>query len=286
VWRGLDADLCRILAVAVFGDPNKVTYVPQNFTQVITALQSGETDVVTRTITWTVSREGALGLEFPALHYYSGQAFMVAKRLGVKSPRDLNGATICVQSGTTTEANLNDYFRSNGLQFTQVPFEDQALMYASYEAGRCDAITTEPPTLAARRSVFKVPDDHVILADIISKEPFGPAVRRGDDEWRKIVRFSVYAVIAAEELGITSKNVGERVAKATNPEERRFLGLEGDIGTRMGLKNSWTVDVISQVGNYSEIWERSIGPQTPLRLERGLNKLWNQGGLLLAPPWR
>ena len=286
VWRGIDADLCRAIAATLFGDANKVTYVPQNFTQVITTLQSGEVDVVTRTITWTVSREAALGLDFPAFHYYSGQTFMVPKRLNVTTPSQLNGATVCVTSGTTTEANLSDYFRTRNLTYTPVLFEDQTLLYKAYEAGRCDAVTTEPPTLAARRSTFKNPDDHIIMKELISKEPFGPAIRQGDDEWRKLVRMAVYALIEAEELGITSHNVKERIQSTKNPEERRFLGLEGDLGKGMGVPNDWAAKLIEQVGNYGEVWDHNVGPETPLKLERGVNQLWTKGGLLIAPAFR
>ncbi len=283
VWRGIDVDACRAVAAAVFGDASKVRYTPLTAQQRFTALQSGEVDVLSRNTTWTLSRDTSLGLNFVGVNYYDGQGFMVPKKLNVKSAKQLNGATICVQPGTTTELNLADYFRANRMSFKPVVIEKLEEVLNAYFAGRCDAFTTDHSGLVAlRASRATKPEDHVILPEVISKEPLGPAVRHGDDRWFDVVKWSLFAMLEAEELGLSSKNIdGE--AKSTNPSIQRFVGASGEMGKMLGVDNRWAFQIVKQVGNYAESFDANLGP---LGFERGLNRLWNQGGLMYAPPIR
>jgi general L-amino acid transport system substrate-binding protein len=283
VWRGIDVDVCRAVAAAVFGDANKVRYTPLTAQQRFTALQSGEVDILSRNTTWTVTRDTSLGLNFVGVNYYDGQGFMVPKKLNVKSAKQLNGATVCVQPGTTTELNLADYFRAHRMSFKPVVIEKLEEVLNAYFAGRCDVFTTDHSGLVAlRASRAQNPADHVILPEVISKEPLGPAVRHGDDRWFDIVKWSMFAMMEAEELGLHSKNI-EREAKSANPSIQRFVGATGDIGRMLGIDNRWAYNIVRQVGNYAESFDAHL---KPLGFERGLNRLWNQGGLLYAPPIR
>ncbi|MBB4326885.1 general L-amino acid transport system substrate-binding protein [Rhizobium leguminosarum] len=286
-WAGFDVDFCKAVASAVFGDPTKVKYTPTNAKERFTALQSGEIDVLSRNTTWTINRDTALGFNFRPVTYYDGQGFMVRKSLNVKSALELSGAAVCVQSGTTTELNLADYFKTNNLQYNPVVFENLPEVNAAYDAGRCDVYTTGQSGLYSLRLTLKNPDEHVILPEIISKEPLGPAVRQGDDQWFDIVSWTAYALINAEEFGITQANVDE-MKNSPNPDIKRFLGSETDtkIGTDLGLTNDWAANVIKGVGNYGEIFERNIGQGSPLKIARGLNALWSKGGIQYAPPVR
>jgi general L-amino acid transport system substrate-binding protein len=283
VWRGLDVDLCRAVAAAVFGDAAKVRFTPLTSQQRFTALQSGEVDLLARNTTWTIVRDTSLGLNFVGVNYYDGQGFMVHKKLNVKSAKELNGATVCVQPGTTNELNLADYFRANRMTFKPVVIETLAEVLSAYFAGRCDVFTTDHSGLVAvGASRAPNPADHVILPEIISKEPLGPAVRHGDDRWFDIVKWSLFAMLEAEEIGLTSKNI-EKEAKSPNPSIQRFVGASGDIGKMLGLDNRWAFNIVRQVGNYAESFDANL---KPLGFERGLNRLWNQGGLMYAPPIR
>ena len=285
-WTGLDVDLCKAVAAAVFGDATKVKYTPLNAKERFTALQSGEIDVLSRNTTWTSSRDSALGLNFAGVNYYDGQGFMAKKELGVASAKELDGASVCVQAGTTTELNLADYFRANGLQYTPVVFENNDEVNKAYEAGRCDVLTTDQSGLYATRVKLANPDDHVILPEVISKEPLGPAVRQGDDEWFDIVKWTLYAMIQAEEFGINSANVQQVKAETQNPDIQRFLGVIEEKGKELGLPNDFAVQIVTQVGNYGDSFDRNVGPNTPLKIERGLNALWKDGGLMYNPPFR
>src|SRR5262245_6607132 len=285
-WRGIDADFCRAVAVAVLGDASKVKYVPTNAKERFTALQSGEVDLLARNTTWTFSRDTDLGFDFVGVNYYDGQGFMVRKSLNVKSALELNGASVCVQTGTTTELNLGDYFRANNMELKPVVFEKNEEARQAYDEGRCDAYTTDASGLAAERSVLAQPGDHIILPEIISKEPLGPLVRHGDNRWGDVVRWSLNAMIIAEEFGVTQANLDEQKASSQNPEVRRLLGVEGEMGKMTGLSNEWAYNIIKAVGNYGESFERNVGLKTPLQLARGLNDLWSRGGLLYAPPIR
>ncbi len=283
VWKGLDVDICRAIAAAVFGDASKVRYTPLTSQQRFTAIQSGEVDVLSRNTTWTITRDTSLGLNFVGVSYYDGQGFMVPKKRKIKSAKQLDGATICVQPGTTTELNLADYFRANKMKFKPVVIEKLEEVLNAYFSGRCDVYTTDISGLVAvRASRAPKPDDHVILPEVISKEPLGPAVRHGDDRWFDIVKWSLFAMIEAEELGLNSKNIEQQAGNPT-PSIQRFVGATGDIGKMMGLDNRWAVNIIKQVGNYGESFDTNL---KPLGFERGLNKLWTQGGLLYAPPIR
>jgi general L-amino acid transport system substrate-binding protein len=283
VWHGIDIDMCRAVAAAVFGDANKVRYTALTTQQRFTALQSGEVDLLARNSTWTLSRDASLGINFVGVNYYDGQGFMVPKKLNVKSAKQLNGATICVQPGTTTELNLADYFRANKMSFKPVVIEKLEEVLNAYFSGRCDAFTTDQSGLVAlRASRAPKPDDHIILPELISKEPLGPAVRHGDDRWFDIVKWSLFAMIEAEELGLSSKNIDEQT-KGQNPTIQRFVGASGDIGKMMALDNRWAYNIVKQVGNYGESFEANL---KPLGFERGLNRLWSQGGLLYVPPIR
>ena len=283
VWRGLDVDFCRAVAAAALGDASRVRYTPLTSQQRFTALQSGEVDVLARNTTWTIVRDTSLGLNFVGVNYYDGQGFMVPKKLKVTSAKQLNGATICVQPGTTNELNLADYFRANNMKFKPVVIEKLEEVLNAYFAGRCDAYTTDHSGLVALRgSRAPKPEDHVVLPEIISKEPLGPAVRHGDDRWFDLVKWTLFAMIEAEELGLTSKNIDVR-ARGADPSVQRFVGASGDIGKMLGVDNRWAYNIVKQVGNYGESFDGNL---KPLGFERGLNRLWNQGGLMYAPPIR
>jgi len=284
-WTGLDVDFCRAIAAAVLNDSEKVKYVPLSAKDRFTALQSGEVDVLARNTTWTSSRDTSLGLNFTGVNYYDGQGFMVRKSLKVNSALELNGASVCVQQGTTTELNLADYFSANKMQLKSVTFATANEAVKAYDAGRCDAYTTDASALYAERLRVSDPNDHIILPEIISKEPLGPAVRHGDDQWFDIVKWTLFAMMNAEELNISSKNVDEAL-KSTNPEIKRFVGTEGNFGEQLGLSKDWAVRIVKQVGNYGESFERNVGLGSPLKIERGLNKLWTKGGIQYAPPIR
>jgi general L-amino acid transport system substrate-binding protein len=285
-WSGIDVDVCRAVAAAVFGDAEAVKFTPLTSKERFTALQSGEVDVLSRNTTWTLNRDSALGLDFTGVTYYDGQGFMVPKSLEVKSALELDGASVCVQTGTTTELNLADYFRANNMSYTPVVFERGDEARTAYEQGRCDTLTTDQSGLYAERIGLANPDDHMVLPEVISKEPLGPAVRHGDNQWGDIVRWTLYAMLEAEELGVNSQNVDDEKANSTNPNVRRLLGVEGDMGQGLGLPADFGYQVIKQVGNYGEVFERNIGMGSPLKIERGLNALWTDGGLQYAMPVR
>jgi general L-amino acid transport system substrate-binding protein len=285
-WSGLDVDYCRGVASAIFNDPEAVKFTPLTAKERFTALQSGEVDVLSRNTTWTMSRDTGLGLKFAGVTYYDGQGFMVKKALGVTSALQLGGASVCTQTGTTTELNLADYFRANNLTYEVVAFEKNDEVRAAYEAGRCDVYTTDQSGLYAERLKFANPDDHVILPEIISKEPLGPVVRQGDDQWFNVIKWTYFALLNAEELGVTQANIDDMKANSTNPEIRRLLGVEGAFGEAIGLSNDWVVQILKGVGNYAEIFNRNVGPDSKLGIARGKNALWNQGGLQYAPPIR
>ena len=285
-WSGLDIDLCRAVAAAVFGDATKVKYTPLNAKERFTALQSGQIDVLSRNTTWSLSRDSALGLDFPAVNYYDGQGFMAKKSLGVKSALELDGASVCVQAGTTTELNLADFFRANNMKYQGVVYENNDEVNAAYEAGRCDVLTTDASGLYSTRVKLANPDDHVVLPEIISKEPLGPAVRQGDNEWGDVVRWSFFAMVQAEEFGITAANVDQTLAESQNPDVGRFLGKTDELGKGLGLPNDFALQIVKQVGNYGESFERNVGMGSPLKIERGLNALWTKGGLQYTPPFR
>ena len=283
VYKGIDVDLCRAVAAAVFGDANKVRYTPLTAQQRFTALQSGEVDILARNTTWTITRDTSLGLNFVGVNYYDGQGFMVHRKLNVKSAKQLNGATVCVQPGTTTELNLADYFRSNKMTFKPVVIEKLDEVLNAYFAGRCDVYTTDHSGLISTRATrAPKPEEHVILPEIISKEPLGPAVRHGDDRWFDVVKWSMFAMLEAEEMGLSTKTI-DKEASSTNPNIQRFVGSTGDIGKMLGLDNKWAFNIVKQVGNYGESFDNNL---KPLGFERGLNRLWNQGGLMYAPPIR
>jgi general L-amino acid transport system substrate-binding protein len=284
-WTGFDVDFCRALAAAVFNDPTKVKFTPLSAKERFTALQSGEIDVLSRNTTWSMSRDTSLGLKFAGITYYDGQGFMVKKSLGVNSALNLNGASVCTQTGTTTELNLADYFKANNMTYQVVAFEKNEEVLKAYQDGRCDVYTTDQSGLYAERLKLAAPDDHVILPEIISKEPLGPVVRQGDDAWFNVVKWTYYALINAEDLGITQKNV-EEMKNSTNPEVMRFMGKEGDFGVGIALTNDWAAQIVKHVGNYGEIFERNLGEGTKLKIARGKNALWNKGGLQYAPPIR
>lgn len=285
-WRGLDVDFCRAVASAVLGDAKKVKYVPLNAKERFTALQSGEIDLLARNTTWTNTRDTTLGLNFAGVNYYDGQGFMVPAALGVKSIKELDGATVCIQSGTTTEMNLADYFRANGMKFKAITFDTNDQVDKAFFAGRCDVLTTDQSGLYATRTKVKDPSKYTILPEIISKEPLGPVVRQGDDKWFNTIKWTLNALITAEEKGITSKNVDDAVKNSTDPETKRLLGTEGTMGANVGLDAGAFARAIKQVGNYSEIFEANVGKNTPLKIKRGLNALWSKGGILYSPPFR
>jgi general L-amino acid transport system substrate-binding protein len=284
-WSGFDVDLCRAVAAAIFRDGGRVRFVPLNAKERFTALQSGEVDILSRNTTWTMSRDTGLGLSFVGILYYDGQAFMTRRALGLKSVADLAGASICVQSGTTNELNLADFFATRGLSYRPVVYERLDEVLGAYTNGRCDAFTTDSSQLIAERTRLPDPDAHEILPDFISKEPLGPAVRQGDAVWANIVRWTLFAMINAEELGVTQANADE-MRDASNPEIRRLLGTEGAFGRAIGLDPDWVVQIIKATGNYGECFERNLGMSSALKIPRGHNALWSKGGLLYAPPVR
>jgi general L-amino acid transport system substrate-binding protein len=284
-WAGFDVDLCRALAAAVFGDAGKVRYVPLTANDRFTALQSGAIDVLSRNSTWTMSRETELKLVFPAATYFDGQGFLIRKTVPATSALELDNTRVCVQSGTTTELNLVDYFRANHMRMEPVAFESARDAVSAYEAGRCDVFTSDVSQLHAERLGLAHPDDHVILPDIISKEPLGPAVRQGDEQWASIVKWTIFALIDAEELGVSSTTIDEAVRSA-KPDIRRLVGTEGNFGEQAGLTRDWAVRIVRQVGNYGEVFERNVGTDSRLGIPRGLNHLWTTGGILYAPPIR
>jgi len=285
-WTGLDVDFCKAIAAAVFGDAEKVKYVPLTAQQRFTALQTGEVDILSRNTTWTLARDTQLGLNFTAVTFYDGQGFMVPKKLGVKSAKELNGATVCVQPGTTTELNLADYFRANNMTFKPVVIEALQEVNAAFFSGRCDVYTTDASGLASIRkndAPKGESDNFVILPEIISKEPLGPAVRHGDDQWFDIVKWTIFALVEAEEYGITKANADQMAKDSKNPAILRLLGTTAGNGKAIGLEETWAINAVKAVGNYGEIYERNI---VPLGLPRGVNNLWSKGGLMYAPPVR
>jgi general L-amino acid transport system substrate-binding protein len=284
-WTGLDVDVCRAIAAAVLNDPTKVKFVPTSAKDRFTALQSGEIDVLSRNTTWTISRDTSLGANFTGITYYDGQGFMVKKSLKVNSALELNSASVCVQTGTTTEQNLADYFKANNMKYEVIAFGTNDETVKAYESGRCDVFTTDQSGLYANRLKLANPNDHMVLPEIISKEPLGPMVRHGDDQWFDIVKWTLFAMINAEELGITSKNVDEKL-KSENPEMKRVLGIDGNFGEQLGLTKDWVIRIVKAVGNYGEVFERNVGSGSPLAINRGLNNLWKKGGLQYAPPIR
>ena len=285
-WNGFDVSVCRAVAAAVLGDASAVEFVPTTGKTRFTALASGEIDMLARNTTWTFSRDVDLKFTFVGVNYYDGQGFMVPKDLGVSSAKDLDGATVCIQTGTTTELNLADFFRSNNISYEPVPIETNAEAQQQYLAGACDVYTTDASGLAATRATFEAPGDHVLLPEIISKEPLGPLVRHGDNECGDVVRWSLNALISAEELGITSANISEMAGGTNNPEINRILGTEGTLGEMLGLDADWAMKAIAVAGNYGEIFEKNIGESTPIGLARGLNAQWTDGGLIYSPPFR
>ncbi len=285
-YRGLDVDVCRAVAAAVLGDAAKVRYVALSPKARFTALQSGEVDLLVENATWTLVRDTALGLNFAGVNYYDGQGFMVRRDLGVTEPEQLDGATICVNLGTTTELNLADWFRARGLSFRPVLYEKLSEVAAAYDAGRCDAYTSDVTTLAAQRLGMRDSDAHTILLEVISKEPLGPVVRHGDDQWLDIVRWSLTAMQEAEELGVTSLNAERLRAGSEQPRVRRLLGVEGALGSALGLDDDWAYRIVRQVGNYAESYERNLGHGSPLNLPRGMNALWDRGGIMYPMPLR
>jgi general L-amino acid transport system substrate-binding protein len=284
-WTGLDVDVCRALAAAIFDDPSKVKFTPLSAKDRFTALQSGEIDVLSRNTTWTLDRDTKMGLNFAAVLYYDGQGFMVKKALKVNSALELSGATVCTQTGTTTELNVADFFRANKMKYEVVAFATADETVKAYEAGRCDVFTSDLSQLYAMRLKLAKVDDHVILKDVISKEPLGPMVRHNDDQWFDLVKWTVYALVGAEELGVTSKNIAEML-KSPNPDIKRLLGTEGALGESLGLGNDWAARIIKHVGNYGEVFDRNVGEGSRLGIERGLNRLWSKGGIQYAPPIR
>ena len=285
-WKGFDADMCRSVAAAVLGDGEKVKFIPATGKTRFTLLNSKEGDVIFRNTTWTFVRDVDVKLTFLITTYYDGQGFMVRMKLDVKSAKELDGATVCIQTGTTTELNLADFFRANNIKYKPVPIETNEEARKNYLAGRCDAYTTDASGLAATRATFDKPGDHVILPEIISKEPLGPVVRHGDDQWADIVRWTVNALVAAEEHGVTAANADKMASSSNNPNIKRLLGSEGDLGGMLGLDKEWAKRTIKAQGNYAEIFERNIGPKTPIGLQRGLNALYTNGGLQYSPPFR
>ena len=283
-YQGLDVDGCRAVAAAVLGDASKVKYVGLNAKERFAALQSGEIDILYRGTTWTETRDSALGLNFAGVNFYDGQGFLINKRLNVKSALELNGAAICIQSGTTTELNLTDYFKANDMKFKSVSYDSNDQVTASFEAGRCDVLTSDSSQLYGIRSKLKDPSKYEVLPQIISKEPLGPVVRQGDDQWLNIAKWTYFATVAAEEHGITSKNV-DSLKSSKSPVVKRILGVDGKLGANLGLKKDWAYQIIKQVGNYGEIFERNVGMNTPLQIKRGLNALWTKGGLQYSPPF-
>jgi general L-amino acid transport system substrate-binding protein len=284
-WIGFDVDFCRAVAAAIFNDPKKVKFVPLTGKDRFTALQSGDVDLLARNTTWTSSRDTSLGLNWTVINYYDGQGFIVRKTLKVSSARELDGAAVCVGQGTTTELNLADYFRANKMKLRTVTFSTNDDTVKAYEAGRCDVFTTDASGLYAERLRFAKPDEHMVLPEIISKEPLGPSVRHGDDQWFDIIKWVHFAMVTAEELGVTQATLDEQM-KSENPDVKRLLGTEGNAGEQLGLTKDWAVRIIRHVGNYGESFERHLGQGSQLKIARGLNALWTKGGLQYAPPIR
>jgi general L-amino acid transport system substrate-binding protein len=285
-WQGLDVDTCRAVAAAVLGSGEKVKFVPLNSQQRFAALQSGEIDILSRNTTWTLTRDASLGIVFAGINYYDGQGFMVPKKLKIDSAKKLNNATVCVQAGTTSEKNVADYFLANGMKYKSVVFDTAEAIQSAFFAGRCQVYTTDMSDLAGARTQTSKPDDYAILPEIVSKEPLGPAVRRGDDDWFQIVRWSLFVLIEAEEAKLTQANVDKMKAESKDPAVQRLLGVTEDTGKLLGLDKEWAYRIVKQVGTYGESFERNMGPKSPLGLPRGVNKLWNQGGLMYSPPVR
>ncbi len=284
-WTGLDVDVCRAVAAAVLGDANKVKYVPTTANERFTALQSGEIDILSRNTTWSQSRDTTLGITFVGVDYYDGQGFLVKKKQNVKAAKELDGAAVCVLAGTTTELNLADYFRANKMNYKPVVFDTTDKTTEGFESDRCDVLTSDASQLYSIRTKLKDPESAVVLPDIISKEPLGPAVRQNDKQWEMIVKWSLFAMIDAEDLGVDSKNA-DQMKTSNNPEIQRLLGANGTFGANLGLDNDWALKIVKQVGNYGEVFERNVGSGSPLKIARGLNALWNKGGILYAPPVR
>jgi general L-amino acid transport system substrate-binding protein len=284
-WTGLDVDVCRAIAAAIFNDPTKVKFVPLSAKDRFTALQSGEIDVLSRNTTWTLSRDTSLGANFAGITYYDGQGFMVKKALKVNSALELNSASVCVQTGTTTEQNLADYFKANKMKYEVIAFAGADETVKAYESGRCDVFTTDVSGLYAERLKLSNPADHVVLPEVISKEPLGPMVRHGDDQWFDIVKWTLFGLVTAEEMGVTQANVDE-MAKSDKPDFKRAFGTDGNLGEQLGLTKDWFSRIVKAVGNYGEMYERNVGSGSKLQIARGLNQLWNKGGLQYAPPIR
>ena len=285
-WTGLDVDFCRAVAAAVLSDAGKVKFVPLNSQQRFTSLQSGEIDVLSRNSTWTLTRDASLGVVFTGINYFDGQGFMVPKKLKIDSAKKMNGATVCVQAGTTSEKNVADYFAANAMKYKPVVFDTAEAITSAFFAGRCQVYTTDMSDLAGARTKAPNADDYVILPQVISKEPLGPSVRRGDDEWFQIVRWTLFAMLEAEEDGLTQANVDQQKTTNKDPGVQRFLGVSEDTGKLLGLDAAWAYRIVKQVGNYGESFERNLGPKTPVALPRGVNNLWTKGGLMYAPPIR
>jgi general L-amino acid transport system substrate-binding protein len=285
VWKGLDVDFCQSVASAVFGDASKVKYIPLTAKERFTVLQSGEIDLLSRATTWTATRDTSMGLNFAGVNYYDGQGFLVSKDLGVTSAKELDGASFCIQAGTTTELNLTDYFKANKMDYKAVTFDTSGQTIDAFKKGRCDAVTSDASQLYGLRIKLDDPSSAVVLPEIISKEPLGPVVRQGDDEWFNVVRWTMYATIQAEELGVSSSNV-DAMLKSENPSIKRLLGTSGKAGENLGLKSDWAYQIVKQVGNYAEMFDRNVGKDSPLNIDRGINKLWNQGGLMYPMPIR
>ena len=284
-WTGLDVEFCRAVAAAIFDDPSKVKFIPLTAKDRFTALQSGEVDVLARNGTWTQSREAELGLHFGGVNYYDGQGFMTRKKNNIASALELNGASICVQQGTTTELNLSDFFRSNNMKYEGIAFATADEALKAYDTGRCDAFTTDVSQLYSERLKLVNSDETIVLPEVISKEPLAPAVRQGDSQWFNIIRWTHYAMLNAEEMGVTKANVDEKM-KSQSPEVRRLLGVEGDFGKGLGLTKDWAYRIVKHVGNYGESFERNVGENSKLKIKRGINNLWSKGGLQYAPPVR
>lgn len=285
-WSGMDVEFCRAVAAALFNDATKVKFTALDATQRFPALQTGEVDILSRNTTWTMSRDTSMGLKFAGVMYYDGQGFMVKKSMGIDSALKLNNASVCTQTGTTTELNLADFFRANNMTYQVVAFQKNEEVLKAYQEGRCDVFTTDQSGLYAEKLKFSDPAEHIVLPEIISKEPLGPVVRQGDDAWFNVVKWTYYALLTAEELGLDSKNIDEKAGSATNPEVLRFVGKEGDFGKGIGLENAWAHQVVKLVGNYKEIFDRNVGDNSELKIARGKNALWNAGGLQYAPPIR
>lgn len=285
VWGGFDVDFCRAVAAAVIGNPDKVAYVPLSTKDRFTALQSGEVDLLSRQTTWTLSRDTDLGMSFVGVNYYDGQAFMVSKEVGVTSVKDISGASVCTETGTTTEQNMADYFSANKIEYQVIAFEKPDQTIQAFNTGRCDVYSTDASALYAQRLTLNDPDRFIVLPEVISKEPLGPAVRQGDEPWFKVVRWTLFALIEAEEMGITKDNVASLLESGTTAQ-KRFLGIDSEAGKAMNLDPKWAYNAVSAVGNYGEVFERHLGKDSPLKIDRGLNRLWSDGGLIYAPPVR